>query len=167
MGKVRDKCQDKHIFYTDLYEANVKDLSRYAYRITGNYELAPDLVHEAFLILFLRIEYVMAHPNPAGWLHKTLEHVCQKKLRQWAGKKEMPLKEAIIASLMDKASASGDTLLEILPITLSEEDRQILVLRFQEQLSYAEIANRLGIEEPTCRKRVSRAVQHCADLKII
>lgn len=48
-----------------------------------------------------------------------------------------------------------------LPKQLSKEDREILILRFEQRLSYAEIGDRLGISEGACRSRLHRALQRC------
>ena len=48
-----------------------------------------------------------------------------------------------------------------MPAQLSEEDKQLLIWRFEKQLSYREISGRLGISEAGCRSRVSRAVARC------
>ena len=47
---------------------------------------------------------------------------------------------------------------------LSREDREILIWRFEEDLSYGELADRLGISETGCRSRVFRAVKRCRAL---
>lgn len=59
-------------------------------------------------------------------------------------------------------SASLDLLL---PKQLSREEREILVWRFEQQMEYREIADRLGISEVGCRSRVSKAIAHCRRYK--
>lgn len=53
---------------------------------------------------------------------------------------------------------------DLLPSRLPPEDRQVLIWRFDQQLSYREISLRLGISEPGCRSRVSRALERCRRL---
>ena len=50
-----------------------------------------------------------------------------------------------------------------IPDSLSDSDRELLLLRFRDELSHREIAQRRGISEPACRKQLSRAVQRCRE----
>jgi RNA polymerase sigma factor (sigma-70 family) len=156
--------RDRKKFYDDLYKDNHKKLKRYAYRITGNYELVPDLIQEAFLLLFVNIDHVIAHPTPVGWLYKTLKHICLKANKAAGANKEIPLIDAIDVSYNMLDAELGDSLLEILPAKLAEEDRKLLIWRYKERLSTAEIANRLGLKEWACFKRISRAEERCKNL---
>ena len=71
---------------------------------------------------------------------------------------EVPL-ESVIESL---SVNDPEMPLELaLPKQLSKEDREILILRFEQRLSYAEIGDRLGISEGACRSRLHRALQRC------
>jgi len=59
---------------------------------------------------------------------------------------------------------SGNNIQEILPTSLSDDERQLLTWYFEQDLSFEEIADQLGITYSACKKRVSRAVQHCRDI---
>ena len=52
---------------------------------------------------------------------------------------------------------SGDFLLAEMLEVLSETDRQIVLLRCQQELPFREIAQRCGIKETAARKRFERA----------
>ena len=52
-------------------------------------------------------------------------------------------------------------LAEVLPVQLSPRDREILLLFYEEGLSYQEIAQRLGVPVSTCGTWLSRARKHC------
>lgn len=56
--------------------------------------------------------------------------------------------EAVLAGVLD---------------TLDENHREVLRLRFGEGMRSAEIASELGIEEPTARSRLSRALEQCRE----
>ena len=55
-------------------------------------------------------------------------------------------------------------LTELLPAGLKPEERELLILRFERQLSYKEISDLLYISETACRKRLSRALARCKRL---
>ena len=48
---------------------------------------------------------------------------------------------------------------EILPLHIPAEDRQVLIWRYEQQLSYRDIAMRLGISESASRMRVHRILK--------
>lgn len=68
----------------------------------------------------------------------------------------------------DTAAFTMDTyhqaLDELLPKGLLPKEREILILLFEEQLSYEEIAQRLGISVLNCRTRAFRAKAHYKEL---
>ena len=49
-----------------------------------------------------------------------------------------------------------------LPNGLKDAEKNILLLRYQEQMSYAEIAQQLGISQELGRTRLHRAKKHYA-----
>ena len=53
---------------------------------------------------------------------------------------------------------------ELLPKQLAEEDKEVLIWRYELGLDYREIANRLGISETGSRSRVHRAIERCRKL---
>ena len=57
------------------------------------------------------------------------------------------------------------SLADALPKELQLWEREILLMRFEDQLSYAEIAERLHIKEVSCRSRLVRAKAHFAELR--
>ena len=79
-----------------------------------------------------------------------------KELAEQARQGEPAAQEALLAAAED-----GQPLEELLPVRLSTQDRQALLWRMEDQLSYTEMARRLGISETGCRSRVARAVARC------
>lgn len=67
--------QDTEQWFTALYEQNASKMLRYASYQLRNASIAEELVEEAFVRLLQRREELWEHPNPAGWLWKTLQHL--------------------------------------------------------------------------------------------
>lgn len=142
-------------FFRSLYEKQYEKMFKLAYRMTGSIEKTQDLVQNAFLLALFRKEELMVHPKPEGWLMTALKNLIFNERRRSESHPEVPL-ESVIESL------SVEMPLELaLPKQLSKEDREILILRFEQRLSYAEIGDRLGISEGACRSRLHRALQRC------
>lgn len=130
---------------------------KFAYRMIGSIETAQDLVHEAFLLALFNQDKLANHPNPEGWLMKTLRNLTLNERRRIKNHATVPLE--LVDNYIGKEL--GTSLDLLLPKQLSKEEREILVWRFEQQMGYREIANRLGISEVGCRSKVSRAIAHC------
>lgn len=143
-----------------LYEELHDKMLKTAYHLIGSIDTAEDLVQEAFLLGLFRQDELLSHPLPEGWLMQTLKNLALNERRRMQN--HTPLSVDELFSLADKPP---DTPLEdILPTKLSPQDRDVLIWRFEQDLSYAEIANRLGISETGCRSRAFRAIRRCKEL---
>lgn len=129
-------------------------LTALAYRLTGDWTLAEDLVQETFLTACYKVDQLSCHPNPAGWLYTTLHNHIRRELRR-AQRNELPLDEAI-----GSIPASNRSLAQLLPEELSSQERELLLLRIEQGLSIRQIAQHFGITEAACRQRLSRAIKH-------
>lgn len=143
-------------FIGPLYQAEYNRLFRAAYRKTGSAETAQDLVQDTFLLAIFHQEKLARHPKPAAWLMLTLCKLAanQRRLRS---NRDIPLDEA--AEVPEQGPEMP--LSELLPVQLKNGERELLIWRFERQMSYQEMAERLGISTDACRKRVVRAVNHC------
>ena len=147
---------DWNAFIESLYHAEYERLFSVAYHKTKSRELAEDLVQETFLLAIFNDSKLAKHPKPGAWLMQTLCNLISNELRS-SSRKDVPLNEA--AEL--PARAEEDSLDHLLPVQLQAKEREILLWRFERQVSYQEMAERLGISEALCRKRVSQAVIKC------
>lgn len=145
------------VFIPSLYEEQCEKMLKFAYRMIGSIETAQDLVHEAFLLALFNQDKLANHPNPEGWLMKTLRNLTLNERRRIKNHATVPLE--LVDNYIGKEL--GTSLDLLLPKQLSKEEREILVWRFEQQMGYREIANRLGISEVGCRSKVSRAIAHC------
>lgn len=144
-------------FLQSLYEKQYEKMLRFAYRMAGTAEDAQDLVQETFLLALFSQDKLSGHPNPEGWLMKTLRNLALNERRRVQAHAAVPLD-----SVADLLGREPELPLELmLPGQLSREDREILIWRFERRMEYREIADRLGISEAGCRSRVSRAIARC------
>lgn len=147
-------------FLTELFRKEYPDLAKKAYRLTGSVEAAEDLIQEVFLLATIRYTKLREHPSPRAWLSVTLYHLAGNYWRLAENIREVPL-ESVLAL---PAGELITPLSESLPQGLTEEERQILIWRFEARLDYQDISSLLGVPEGACRMRVSRAVKKCAKL---
>ena len=135
-------------------------LWRLAYRLTRNRYDSEDLVDEAFLI-YLQKSTTMVIDNPEAYITRTLANLVRNYARlSWHN--ELPIDVLPESTL--STDGVGMRLREVLPKGLSPQEQEILLLRFEERLSYSEIADVLKIKEVSCRSRLMRAKAHLLNL---
>ena len=76
-------------------------------------------------------------------------------------RREVPLEPALNAAAPEMEVSS---LADSLPEGLSDSEREILVLFYEEELTHQEMSRRLGISEMNSRTRLFRAKNHCKKL---
>lgn len=147
-------------FIHRLYQTHYEKMFHIAYRMLGNVEQAQDVVQDVFLQAMFHRSQLTEHPNPDGWLMITLRNLLQNERRRSARHPIVPLD-----SIPMPPDSDPETPLEtILPAKLPQMDRDILIWRFEQGLSYREIADRLGISEGNSRIHVHRAILRCKKL---
>lgn len=139
--------------FEEIYQRNKNNLLRSAYRTARNMEDAEDIVEETFLIFLQKWEAGVVE-SPDKYLFGILSRVSLNCINRQKHRNCIPLQyvEEVIA-----APPAEEKLEDILPSDVAGMDRDILILRLEQNLSYAQIAKMLGISEISCRSRFFRA----------
>lgn len=136
-----------HSDFDSFYLEYSPKLWRLAYRLTRNRYDSEDLVDEAFLI-YLQKSITMVIDNPEAYITRILANLVRNYARlSWHN--ELPIDVLPESTL--STDGVGMRLREVLPKGLSPQEQEILLLRFEERLSYSEIADVLKIKEVSCR----------------
>lgn len=144
-------------WFDTLYTENYERLKKTVWRSLGSEAIAEEIVQEAFLILLCKIDEVKGHPNCSGWLTVTVKNLMKNEMKRAGTKREVSLTSEPID---EKAYTEMEKLEDVLPAGLGEDERQILILYFDKQLSYKQIAEKLKLPEGACRTRLYRAKEH-------
>lgn len=147
-------------FLSALIKKCAAPMVQLTYRRVGNRELAEDLVQEAFLTACSKPDLVCKHENPTAWLYNTLNKLTLREMSRAYHSSETALPEDDPMGDMDVALSMG----HFLPQGLSDKERELILMRLEQGLSYTEIAERLGVLEPACRQQMSRAMRKCRTL---
>ncbi len=143
-------------FIVPLYNEEHERLIKVAYRKTEDWELAQDLVQNVFLLAIFNQTKLMQHPKPGAWLMQTLQNLIMNEMRS------PPRKDILLDAVAEVPARAADLPLDsLLPTQLEPREREILIWRFEQNMSYSEMSDRLGISEDLCRKWVSQAVIKC------
>lgn len=161
---------DQGAFET-LVKANQAMAYQLAYRMTGNPEDAADLTQEAFLNAWRGLSAFDGRSSFSTWLYRLTSNACIDFLRREKRRSTLSLtleadEEESRQTEVSDERWSPEALLdrqESLQAVrralgqLSDEHREVLLLRELEGLSYREIAQALGLEEGTVKSRIARA----------
>jgi RNA polymerase sigma factor (sigma-70 family) len=138
-----------------LFAALESPLLSYALRLTGERGVAEDLVQEAFMRLHAQFAEVR---EPRRWLYRTVHNLALNHRRK--SSRTVPLQphhdetDAHTPDLTDPqplpdeqiARIEGIGLVRLSLAALDERSREVVRLKFNEDLSYAEIGARTGLK---------------------
>ena len=133
-------------------------LLRFAHLLSGNPDDAADLVQEALANLYPRWDRVSAGGDPEPYVRRS---IINSRITRWRRNPERPAGDPSVldTAVPDATAAQADAdLFGRLFATLPARQRAALVLRFYEDLGFAEIARVLDCAEPTARSLVHRAL---------
>lgn len=151
-----------------LYEQFVREhepqFFTYALRMVSNKEDAADLVQDAFLQAYRTFEQV--DPNAGGyvkWCYRILRNLCIDFLRKKRprGAEEDELERAVDQSTLRPEEVyehrTTESQIREAILALPEKYREVLLLRYQEGLSYERIAEVMEVPLTTVETRIHRA----------
>ena len=144
-----------------LYDKFGDSVWRLCYRMSRNSADAEDLAQEVWFTVWRKVGTFRCESGFRTWLYKIASNVCLQWIRKTHDRATCPMEESRMGSSVgtetDVIARDGvGRLLEAmagLPQTL----RLPLVLRVDEELSYAEIAEVLGCTTASVKMRIARA----------
>ncbi|HNT26441.1 MAG TPA: RNA polymerase sigma factor [Anaerolineales bacterium] len=147
--------------FDPFYRRYVPRIYAYAYRQTGSREVAEDITASTFEKALAHIDsYRPQGSSPAAWLYKIALNEIRKNY--WKQRLLRPLHEADTSPVNVEQAVQAHEQTRVLWAALahiSQADRQLLTLRFFEELSSAEVANILGCSLPQLYLRLHRALK--------
>jgi RNA polymerase sigma factor (sigma-70 family) len=138
-----------------VFAALESPLLAYARRLVADFSMAQDFVQEAFMKLHEQFDQVR---QPQPWLYRTVHNLVVDHQRrgnkvvladdQRRDEDAPPDEAADSAPMPDEQIArwEGIGLVRLVLETLDDRSKEIIRLRFDEDLSYGEIAEKLGLK---------------------
>ena len=169
--------------FSELVRATEASVYRYLYAMVKNHEDALDLSQETYLKLWRTLSYYRGDCSPTTWILRIAKNTAIDHLRKIQKNGEQ--------SSLSYTDKDGSTLHLEFPdpdvdanpeqalgrkqmrmavrqaiLSLPDEQRDVIVLREFEDLSYEEIAERLSLEIGTVKSRLYRARHAIKDFLI-
>lgn len=131
---------------------------RYCKRQCLNQEKAEDLTQETFLKLFKNLSGYKEKRKFKAYLYTIANHLCideSRKIKECSLENEEEIRDACDEMRRIEDKSEIDYLLNV----LSPEQREAVILRFGEELSFWEIAKVMGCNMRTVQSRVRNALK--------
>lgn len=168
-----ERCRsgDREAF-DELVRRYEKQAYNLAYRLSGNYDDASDVVVEAFVRVFQGLHTFRGEANFGTWLHRVVVNTFLDIRKRSKGRQNVSLEEQIeldgdtLTRQIEDTSPGPEELVEqeereeVLQRAISQlspERRILIVLYHFENLSYEEIAQMLNLPVGTVKSRLNRA----------
>ena len=144
--------------FDEWVEARVAALLRFAYLVTGSQHAAEDAVQSALTRACEKWSRVRRTTDPDAYVRRMIVNAHVSAWRR-SGRRELTVAEVRDTEVADHAGtvATGDAVWRVCA-TLPPQQRAAVVLRYYEDLEYAEIAAVLGVTQATARSHVHRAL---------
>jgi RNA polymerase sigma factor (sigma-70 family) len=150
----------------DLYERYGAQLYRYCYGHLRSREDAEDAVQNTFLRVYAALRKGVVPEFEAAWLYKVAHNVCLSRHMgdSRRARVESPSDLQLLEERVAAPSAEHDELvgLDDALASMPENLRRAILLREWQGLSYAEIAEALGLSHSAVETLIFRARKHLA-----
>lgn len=139
-------------------------LLRLAYTLTGSKADAEDVVQDALARALPRWERISRVEDVDAYVRRMVVNAHTSWWRRWR-RRETPVADLRDSTVDDHSAVTDDRRrLWLACQALPEVQRTAVVLRYYEQLEYAEIADLTGVREGSVRARVSRGIAALRDV---
>lgn len=151
--------------FGQLIDRHAAGLFRLAFRLVGNSNDAEDVVQETLMGAFEHLGRFRERSSAKTWLSRILVRQAARCHRRRARRRVTALPEADVAgagTFPEDADRRADVSQAL--SRLSHAHREVVVLREFEGMSYAEMAEVIGVPRGTMESRLHRARQELGEL---
>ena len=148
--------------FDNLINKYREPLTRAAYHLCGNSEVALDIVQDTLIDAYKGFDGIRDKAKAGAWLYAILRRkaFAYRKIRDT----EVDMSNESILSTQDEADSIVREIYIDQMKRLPDEDREILAGKYLLGLSYKELAESLGIKEGALRVRCLRAKERLREL---
>lgn len=145
--------------FEDFYRASWTRLFRVAYGVAGDRQLAEDSLQSAFAKAYARWARVQAAEHPEAYVRRMVVNEVLDAVRRPSYRRERPAEAPEPAALESHEAAAVDRDAVWRAVSaLPPRQRAVIVLRYYEGLSEAEIARTLSCSAGTVKSQASAAL---------
>lgn len=173
---VKQAAEGDEAAFEKLVLANQKIVYNVALKLTGNPDDAEDVAQEAFIKAYRNLGAFRGDCRFSGWLYRLCYNAAMDHLRKTrdSNVQSLTAEDGSDAELdvadpapTPEESAERSELRKAVRdavAALPDDKREVIVMREFSHMSYADIADALGIEEGTVKSRLNRAKLALAEI---
>ena len=145
--------------FEQLYRDNVGRVYALCFRMAGTADLAEELAQDVFLQLYQNLSQIQSPRHLTFWLRRITSHRCIDHARRHGYQRPVSLEQVPEpAAVVGQDDPLLQGRLERLVASLPERARMVIILRYQEDLEYHEIAEALDMPLNTVKSSLQRAL---------
>lgn len=142
-----------------LFKDSYPHMYRMAFSMVENVDDAKDAVHQVFAQVW-KSKPQVADDSIRGYLLAATRNQCMHMLRsrQLQQQMEKELKTDIAASESEEREELLQQLQQVIDDNLTEQDRRVLSLHYEDEMTYQETATVMGISTSAVNKHITRSL---------
>ena len=142
-----------------LFKENYPHMYRMAFSLVENADDAKDAVHQVFAQIW-RGKPQISEDSIRGYLLAATRNQCLHMLRsrQLQRKMEEELQRETEETLSEEREELLQQLKQVINDNLTEQDRRVLQLHYEDEMTYQETASVLGISASAVNKHITRSL---------
>ena len=165
------KTNDSALFAV-LYDRYAPVVFNKCLGFSKNKSEAEDLTHDIFIKLFVKIRSFKGTSKFSTWLYSFTYNFCVNYVQRDAYKNKEQVNEEAVekrSTVVDEVSdedilqLKAEKLQNVLSI-IDPNDKMILLMKYQDDLSIKEISNSLGIGDSAVKMRIKRAKEKVMEI---
>ena len=143
-----------------LFKDSYPHMYRMAFSMVENADDAKDAVHQVFTQIWRRKPQV-ADDSTRGYLLAATRNQCLHTLRSRQLQRQMEdeLRQDIVATENEERKELLQQLQQVIDNNLTKQDRRVLSLHYDEEMTYEETATVLGISASAVNKHITRSLE--------
>ena len=145
--------------FEHLFKDNYPHMYRMAFSMVENADDAKDAVHQVFTQMW-RSKPQVARESVRGYLLAATRNQCLHQLRSQQLQRQMEdeLRQDMALSESGERQELLQQLQQVIEDNLTEQDRRVLSLHYEEGMTYSETAKVLGISASAVNKHITRSL---------
>jgi len=159
-------AEDSEYAFQLIYDRHRNRIYKTAIRFLKSPISAQEVVQDVFLKLWFSRKNINSNQPIEAWLHTVAKNNIINRLKkitnEWKAMNELPLITPHISNLTENKVQEGEyaNILDKIINTLPDQQRKSFLLSRNENLTYIQIGEKLGISPLTVKTHISRSLAH-------
>lgn len=159
-------------FFSILYDRYAQFIYNKCYTFVNSEQEAQDLTHDIFIKIFVHLKTFRGESKLSTWIYSLTYHFCIQYINKKKTEKVIFSNEILedFRDQVDDKQAESElfeikhTKLQEILLQLTVEDRMILLMKYQDEMSVKEIMKILKLNESAVKMRLQRARKKVLEL---